>query len=219
VHHLIVATRNAHKAREIQRILGADFAVRDLSAHPETPETVESGKTFEENAVLKATAASRQLPGFILADDSGLEVDALGGAPGIYSARYAGQNATDKQNIDKLLTELARIERAKRSARFRCLIALAREGKLLGTFEGVVEGVIVDPPRGTSGFGYDPIFMPRGFSKTFGQLSPTEKDRVSHRARALKKVRARRTAIKPTDQGLGGGGGAAPGGGGAPGCC
>jgi XTP/dITP diphosphohydrolase len=113
VQHLIVATRNAHKAREIQRILGADFAVRDLSAHPETPETVESGKTFEENAVLKATAASRQLPGFILADDSGLEVDALGGAPGIYSARYAGQNATDKQNIDKLLAALARLERAK----------------------------------------------------------------------------------------------------------
>ena len=189
--HLIVATRNAHKTREIQRILGADFAVRDLSACPETPETVESGKTFEENAVLKATAASRQLPGLVVADDSGLEVDALSGAPGIYSARYAGQNATDRQNIDKLVSELARIERAKRSARFRCVIALAREGKLLGTFEGVVEGVVVDSPRGTSGFGYDPLFMPNGFGKTFGQLSPTEKDRVSHRARALEKLRVR----------------------------
>ena len=140
--HLIVATRNAHKTREIQRILGADFAVCDLSAHPGTPETAETGKTFEENAVLKATVASRQLPGLVVADDSGLEVDALGGAPGIYSARYAGQNATDKQNIDKLLEELARIETAKRSARFRCVIALAREGKLLGAFEGVVEGMI-----------------------------------------------------------------------------
>jgi XTP/dITP diphosphohydrolase len=191
VQHLSVATRNAHKTREIQRILGADFAVSDLSAYPQTPETVESGKTFEENAVLKATAAARQLPGLVVADDSGLEVDALGGAPGIYSARYAGQNATDRQNIDKLLAELARIERAKRSARFRCVIALAREGKLLGTFEGVVEGVVVDSPRGTSGFGYDPLFMPNGFGKTFGQLSPTEKDRVSHRARALEKLRVR----------------------------
>jgi XTP/dITP diphosphohydrolase len=188
VQHLIVATRNAHKTREIQRVLGAAFAVSDLSAYPETPETVESGKTFEENAVLKATTVSRQLPGLVVADDSGLEVEALEGAPGIYSARYAGQNATDKENIDKLLAELARIERAKRSARFYCVIALAREGKLLGTFEGVVEGVIVDSPRGTSGFGYDPLFMPTGLGKTFGQLSPTEKDRVSHRARALGKV-------------------------------
>jgi XTP/dITP diphosphohydrolase len=191
VQHLIVATRNAHKTREIQRILGADFAVLDLSAYPETPETAETGKTFEENAVLKATAASRQLPGLVVADDSGLEVDALGGAPGIYSARYAAPNATDKQNIDKLLEELARIETAKRSARFRCVIALAREGKLLGTFEGVVEGVIVNSPRGASGFGYDPVFMPRGFGKTFGQLSPAEKDRVSHRSRALAKLRVR----------------------------
>jgi XTP/dITP diphosphohydrolase len=189
--HLIVATRNAHKTREIRRILGADFAVSDLSAYPEAPETVETGKTFEENAVLKATTASRQLPGLIVADDSGLEVDALGGAPGIYSARYAGQNATDKQNIDKLLVELARIERAKRSARFCCVIALAREGKLLGTFEGVVEGMIVDSPRGRGGFGYDPVFMPTEFGKTFGQLSPTEKDQVSHRARALEKLRVR----------------------------
>jgi XTP/dITP diphosphohydrolase len=189
--HLIVATRNAHKTREIRRILGADFAVSDLSAYPEAPETVEAGKTFEENAVLKATTASRQLPGLVVADDSGLEVEALEGAPGIYSARYAGQNATDKQNIDELLAELARIERAKRSARFCCVIALAREGKLLGTFEGVVEGMIVDPPRDRGGFGYDPVFMPTEFGKTFGQLSPTEKDQVSHRARALEKLRVR----------------------------
>ena len=187
--HLIVATRNAHKTREIQRILGVDFAVRGLSAYPETPEPAETGKTFEENAVLKAAAASSQLPGLVVADDSGLEVDALGGAPGIYSARYAGQNATNKQNIDKLLAELARIERATRSARFRCVIALAREGKLLGTFGGVVEGVIVDPPRGASGFGYDPVFMPAGTDRTFGQLSPAEKDGMSHRAHALEKLR------------------------------
>jgi XTP/dITP diphosphohydrolase len=218
VQHLIVATRNAHKTREIQRILGADFAVRDLSAYPGTPETAETGKTFEENAVLKATAASRQLPGLVVADDSGLEVDALGGAPGIYSARYAGQNATDKQNIDKLVSELARMERAKRSARFRCVIALAREGKLLGTFEGIVEGVIVDSPRGPSGFGYDPIFIPQEFEQTFGELPAEVKNRISHRARAIHLLAAMLAALKPSGQGLGGGGGGAPGGG-APGCC
>jgi len=218
VQHLIVATRNAHKTREIQRILGADVVVRDLSAYPEIPETVESGKTFEENATLKATAASSQLPGLVVADDSGLEVDALGGAPGIYSARYAGQNATDKENIDKLLEELARIERAKRSARFRCVIALAREGKLLGTFEGVVEGMIVDPPRGTNGFGYDPIFVLQEFEQTFGELPAEVKNRISHRGRALRGFAAVLAKLKPGNQGLGGDGGA-PGGGGAPGCC
>ena len=105
---LIVATRNAHKAREIQRIFGPAFTVSDLSEHPEIPEIRENGKSFEENAILKAIGASRHLPGLIVADDSGLEVDALGGAPGIFSARYAGENATDKQNVDKLLVELAR---------------------------------------------------------------------------------------------------------------
>jgi XTP/dITP diphosphohydrolase len=198
VQHLIVATRNAHKTREIQRILGADFAVRDLSAYPETPETAETGKTLEENAVLKATAASRQLPGLVLGDDSGLEVDALGGAPGIYSARYAGQNATDKQNIDKLMSELARIERAKRSARFRCVIALAREGKLLGAFKGVVEGVIVHSPRGTNGFGYDPIFIPQEFEQTFGELPGEVKNRISHRARAIRLLAARLATLRPS---------------------
>jgi XTP/dITP diphosphohydrolase len=218
VQHLIVATRNAHKTREIQQILGADFAVRDLSAYPQTPEPAETGKTFEENAVLKATAASRQLPGLVVADDSGLEVDALDGAPGIYSARYAGQNATDKQNLDKLMSELARIKRAKRSARFRCVIALAREGKLLGTFKSVVEGVIVDSPRGTSGFGYDPIFIPQEFKQTFGELPAEVKNRISHRARAIHLLAARLAALKPSGQGLGGGGGGAPGGAGPPGC-
>jgi len=211
VQHLTVATRNVHKTREIQRILGVDFAVQDLSAHPKTPETVESGKTFEENAVLKATAASRQLPGLVVADDSGLEVDALGGAPGIYSARYAAPNATDKQNIDKLLSELVRIEMAKRSARFRCVIALAQAGKLLGTFEGVVEGVIVDSPRGASGFGYDPIFVPQEFEQTFGELPAEVKNRISHRARAIRLFADRLANLKPGDQGGGGGG--------APGCC
>ena len=189
---LIVATRNVHKSNEFQRILGPDFAVYDLSEHPEIPETVERGKTFEENAVLKATGASKELSGLIIADDSGLEVDALGGAPGIYSARYASQNASDRQNIDKLLSELARTSarQEQRSARFRCVLALAESGRILGVFEGVVAGTIIELPRGRNGFGYDPIFLPKGFDQTFGELAPAEKDRLSHRALALEKLRA-----------------------------
>jgi len=187
-----VATRNPHKTRELQQILGSDFTVRDLRAHSEISEIAETGTSFEENAKLKALAVSRKLPGLVAADDSGLEVDALGGAPGIYSARYAGANATNKERIDKLLEELARIDAKKeqRSARFRCVLALARNGDVLGTFEGIVEGQIADRPRGSHGFGYDPIFVPNGFQQTFGQLRPAEKNQLSHRARALKKLRA-----------------------------
>ena len=189
---LIVATRNVHKSNEFQRILGPDFAVYDLSEHPEIPETVERGKTFEENAVLKATGASKELSGLIIADDSGLEVDALGGAPGIYSARYASQNASDRQNIDKLLSELARTSarQEQRSARFRCVLALAESGRILEVFEGVVAGTIIELPRGRNGFGYDPIFLPKGLDQTFGELAAAEKDRLSHRALALEELRA-----------------------------
>lgn len=188
---LLLATRNAHKTREVQRILGPQFTVRDLSEHPEMPETLESGKTFEENAVLKAIAASTQLPGLVIADDSGLEVDALDGKPGIYSARYAGGKATDQANIEKLLRELAEHGAEDRSlARFRCVLALARDARILATFDGVVEGTIVDPPRGHGGFGYDPVFLPTGLDKTFGELESVKKDRLSHRACALEKVRA-----------------------------
>jgi len=192
VQQLIVATRNVHKSNEFQRILGPDFAVYDLSEHPEIPETVERGKTFEENAVLKATGASKELSGLIIADDSGLEVDALGGAPGIYSARYASQNASDRQNIDKLLSELARTSarQEQRSARFRCVLALAESGRILGVFEGVVAGTIIELPRGRNGFGYDPIFLPKGLDQTFGELAAAEKDRLSHRALALEELRA-----------------------------
>ena len=198
---LIVATRNAHKTREIQQILGQDFAVSDLSAHPEIPETREHGKSFEENAMLKAIGASSHLPGLVVADDSGLEVDALGGAPGIFSARYAGRNATDQQNIDKLLKELALVgaRETQRAARFRCVIALAREGALLGTFEGAVEGTIADAPRGQSGFGYDPVFVPRGFEATFAQLPAVVKNKISHRAKAIRALSRKLAALKLTD--------------------
>ena len=185
---LVVATRNRHKAREIQHILGPEFKVRDLGAHPDVTEIRESGTSFQENAKLKALAASRQLPALVIADDSGLEVDALGGAPGIFSARYAGANATDREKIDKLLRELARVRATgdERRARFRCVVALARNGDLLGTFEGKVEGRITDKARGDSGFGYDPIFVSDGFEQTFGELPTQVKNAISHRAKAIR---------------------------------
>jgi len=185
---LVVATRNRHKTREIQQSLGPDFRVCDLGAYPEISEIDESGTSFEENAKLKAVAASKQLPTLVIADDSGLEVDALDGAPGIYSARYAGANATERAKIEKLLTELARVGATQdaRRARFRCVVALAHNGNLLGTFEGIVEGKIANEVRGDSGFGYDPIFIPDGFEQTFGQLPAEVKNTISHRAKAIR---------------------------------
>ena len=187
---LLLATRNAHKTREFAEILGKDFEVRDLSSIRDAPEIKETGGSFEENAILKALSVSplrSASGGLVVADDSGLEVDALNGAPGIYSARYAGEKASDEANVDKVLRALSRqnVPASKRTARFRCVIALVREGKLLGTFEGTVDGVIVDLARGRNGFGYDPIFMPNGFDRTFAELPLKIKNRISHRAKAI----------------------------------
>ena len=188
---LLLATRNAHKTREFSEILGEEFMVRGLSAEPDARSIEETGTTFAENAILKAVAISKRVPGLVVADDSGLEVDALGGAPGIYSARYAGPDANDNNNIVRLLLELRKlsIERPYR-ARFRCVLAVARDGKLLDTFVGVVEGVIIESPRGTGGFGYDPVFLPDGLTETFGEMAPGEKNRISHRANAIRQLRA-----------------------------
>jgi len=193
---LVVATRNRHKTREIQNILGPDFMVRDL-ADTEVPEIRENGTSFEENAKLKALAASRQLPGLVIADDSGMEVNALGGAPGIYSARYAGPNATEREKMDKLLRELVRVRATDdgRRARFRCVVALAQNGHLLGIFEGKIEGKINDTARGDSGFGYDPIFVPDGFEQTFGELPEEVKNTISHRAKAIRAVAEKLTRL------------------------
>jgi XTP/dITP diphosphohydrolase len=198
---LLLATRNAHKAREIQEILGPQFELRDLTAYPEISGIVESGKSFEENAKLKAIAVSKKLPGLVIGDDSGLEAEALGGAPGIYSARYAGKNATDKQNVEKLLSELARAgaKTRQRHARFRCVIALAHAGKLLDTFNSAVEGRIVDRARGSHGFGYDPIFVPNGFEQTFAELPAEVKNRISHRAKAIRALAAKLAVLEPRD--------------------
>jgi XTP/dITP diphosphohydrolase len=190
---LIVATRNAHKTREIAKILGSALAVGDLTAHPEIPEITESGSSFEENAKLKAIAVSKKLLCLVFADDSGLEVEALGRAPGIHSARYAGVNASDKEKIAKLLGQLAKVDAKSngRRARFRCVLAVAREGRVLATFEGVVEGKIAERPRGLHGFGYDPIFIPDGFEETFAEMAEELKNNISHRARAIRQLQAK----------------------------
>ena len=198
---LVVATRNRHKTPEIQHILGPEFKVRDLGAHPGVSEICESGTSFEENAKLKALAVSRQLPALVIADDSGLEVDALGGAPGIYSARYAGANATDTDKIDKLLRELERVRATddRRLARFRSAVALTCNGSLLGTFEGTDEGRITDKARGDSGFGNDPIFIPEALKQTFGELPTEVKNTISHRAKAIRALADRLRRLEFAD--------------------
>ena len=180
---LVLATRNSHKTREFRELLGNEFDLRDLSALQEIRMPAENGSTFEQNAILKAIHISKQMDVLVIADDSGLEVDALGGAPGIFSARYAGEAASDAENVEKLLHELKNA--ARRSARFRCVIALACAGEVLGTFEGAVEGKIVEFPRGNAGFGYDPVFQPAGFDPTFGEMAAGLKNKISHRSKAV----------------------------------
>jgi XTP/dITP diphosphohydrolase len=197
---LVIATKNAHKTKEIAAIL-RDLIddISDLTAHPGIPSPVEDGLTFEANAAIKALAAATALPPgtLVLADDSGLEVDALDRAPGIYSSRYAGENATDADNRQKLLAELntSGARGKARSARFRCVMTLARNGTVLASFAGAVEGIIANEEKGDGGFGYDSIFIPAGFCETFAQLPPETKNQLSHRARALEKVRTALTTL------------------------
>ena len=188
---ILVATGNAHKTAEIRQILGSAFCVSDLSTHPEIPAAEETGVTFLENAKIKAVETSKHFDGLVLSDDSGLEVDALGGAPGVRSARYAGEGADDAKNREKLLLEMERVQgdRADRYARFHCVMVLAQHGKVLGSFDGRVEGEIVGECKGEGGFGYDPLFIPEGYSQTFAQLPAEIKNGLSHRARALEKVK------------------------------
>jgi len=182
MHRLLIATRNRHKTGELAALLGTAFQVEDLTGHPDMPEVEETGTTFLENAVLKALAASRHFGAahLVLADDSGLEVDALGGAPGVLSARFAGKGATDRGNLELLLARLEGVP--DRAARFRCVIALARGGEVAATFEGTCEGSILHAARGCEGFGYDPVFVPQGESATFAELPAEVKNRLSHRA-------------------------------------
>jgi len=191
---LVVASGNVHKTAEIRRILGDVVTfIEDLSTHPEIKEIKETGATFEENAVIKALAVGRVLgdKAWVLSDDSGLEVDALGGKPGVYSARYAGEKASDADNRARLLEQMAGIGGAEnsRSARFRCVMVLARGGQELAVFEGTVEGVIAGTEAGEQGFGYDSLFIPNGYSETFGELSTEVKNSMSHRGRALEQFK------------------------------
>ena len=183
---LLIATHNGHKTEEIRAILGPAWDVLDLNSLPEFPAPEETGATFAENAAIKALSASQRHEGLVLADDSGLEVDALGGDPGVRSARYAGPHATDAENRARLLRELPHTR--PHAARFRCAMVLAEGDTIRGTFEGSVEGVIVRAGRGDGGFGYDSLFVPDGHTETFAQLPPAVKNALSHRARALAQV-------------------------------
>jgi XTP/dITP diphosphohydrolase len=187
--HLLISTRNAHKVDEIREILGSGFIISDLSALSEFPEVEETGATFQENAAIKALAASARFDGWVIADDSGLEVDALNGAPGVRSARFSGDSATDASNRALLLGKLLSVSGKDRSARFRCVIALARRGEILAHFSGSVEGVIIPQEKGTGGFGYDSLFVPEGHCETFAQLGANIKNTLSHRARALSELK------------------------------
>ena len=184
---LVVATGNPGKIRECAAFLGPfGFTVLGLDALTDQSPVEETGRTFEANARLKAEGYSLRTPHPVLADDSGLEVDALGGAPGVLSARYGGPDLTDKERCTALLTALAETKDDKRTARFRCLLAVAKEGTTLATFDGVVKGTILREPRGGQGFGYDPIFFHPPSGCAFAELTLEEKERVSHRGNALR---------------------------------
>lgn len=160
-----------------------------LNDFPECPEVIEDGLSFHENAIKKAIQIAKYTGKTAVADDSGLEVFALGGRPGVFSARYAGEGANDRSNNQKLLKEMEGIEDNKRGARFVCVIALATPDGHLETFEGTVEGTISKQPLGNRGFGYDPLFIPNGWDKSFAEVTPEQKDAISHRSKALKKLK------------------------------
>lgn len=188
---VVLATRNRGKAFEIGRILeGSGVSIISLWEYPEVALPPETGKTMKENALLKARAVAKATGLPALADDSGLEVDCLDGAPGVYSARYSGERATDEENFRKLLRELEGVPREKRTARFRCVIALVGFDDDEHLFEGVFEGEITEAPRGQNGFGYDPVFLVPFIGKTSAELTPDEKNRISHRAKALEALKA-----------------------------
>ena len=187
---LLVATKNQGKLREIRELLSdLDLKVTSLADYNNCPEVVEDGKTFRQNAVKKALVIGRHLGKLTLGEDSGLEVKALGNKPGIYSARFSGPAATDKKNNSKLLRLLKGVKPLKRQARYRCLAALVDNEQLVGVVEGNCTGRIAEKRKGQNGFGYDPLFLIPRYSKTFGELDPGIKARISHRARALKKLK------------------------------
>lgn len=187
---VVFASRNRGKIREIGALLeGLPIVLRSLDDFPDAPEVEEDGDTFLENALKKALAVSRHTGHAALADDSGLTVAALGGAPGVHSARYAGESADDGRNIEKLLREMKDIPEKERDAAFRCVLVLCEPDGSCESFEGAWEGRIAESPDGDGGFGYDPVFYLPGLGKTVARLSLEEKNRLSHRARAMERLR------------------------------
>ncbi|MBU1194846.1 MAG: XTP/dITP diphosphatase [Proteobacteria bacterium] len=184
---IVLATTNKGKTREIQKLLeNTSVEIKNLSDFGPIPEIIEDGATFDDNAYKKASLTARFLGYPAMADDSGLCVDALEGAPGVYSARYAGENATDQDNVEKLLKDMEGQE--NRSAGFKCVISIAVPTGAALTYEGECRGVLTTEPQGDNGFGYDPLFFYPELNKTFAQLTVEEKGKVSHRGRALKQV-------------------------------
>jgi len=187
---LVVATRNQDKLREIKALLkGLPVNVFSLDSFKGVPDVVEDGSTLEENARKKAVQTARFLKKFVVADDSGLEVKFLNGDPGVYSARFSGKGATYKSNNEKLLALLKDVPLAKRKACFKCVIAVADKGKIIGIAEGRCSGKIGFESKGDNGFGYDPVFTPDGYKKTFAQMGAAQKNKISHRSKALSKAK------------------------------
>lgn len=192
IQKIVAATRNPNKLRELRRLLGGlGIDVVLLDSFDGLTEVEETGATFEGNATLKALGYAAQTGLPCMADDSGLEVAALNGAPGVFSSRYAGPGADDKVLCRKLLSEMQHVPEGGRRARFRCAVALAADGKVILKAQGDARGRIVREMRGQNGFGYDPLFMPESFDKTFAEMEPREKDSISHRAKALAVFKAK----------------------------
>lgn len=186
---IIVATKNKGKAKEFEQLFSRyGIEVKTLLDFPDIPDIEETGDAFEENANIKAETISRLANAYVVADDSGLVVDALDGRPGVYSARYAGPGKDDQANIDKVLHEMEGVRNEERSARFYCALALAGPGVKTMTVNGTCEGVILHERRGTGGFGYDPIFYVPAEGRSMAELEPEMKNRISHRAKAIKEL-------------------------------
>ena len=186
---VIIATKNKGKAEEFEKLfLPMGLTVKTLLDYPELEDVEETGKTFEENAVLKAETIANVLGVRVISDDSGLEVDALDGRPGVYSARYAGSEKNDEANIDKVLEQLQDVPESERTARFCCALAMAEPGKETLTVFGTCEGRILHERKGTNGFGYDPIFFVEEEGKSMAELSSEKKNKISHRALAIKQL-------------------------------
>lgn len=190
IRELVLATRNRHKAQELASLLSdLGISIRTMDAFPQVPDVIEDGTTCEANAIKKARVVSRATGLLAVADDTGLEVDALGGQPGVYAARYAGEHVTYEDNWRKLLRELSGVPHDRRTARFITVAAIASPSGEVQVAEGQLQGVITEEPAGAQGFGYDPVFFVPELGMTLAELSPDEKNRISHRAKAFAQVR------------------------------